>query len=165
MIAIAAVDKNWAIGNKGDLLVSLPEDQKDNFRKETLGNTVVLGRKTLSTFPGQKVLPRRKNIVLTRDNLYRKDGAIILHSTQELLDYNKEHPNEKIFLIGGEKVYNEFLPFCDYAIITHVMHEFEADAFFPDLTKDKHWSKICDTPVVDSVKGFSFYISHYRKIS
>ena len=62
MIAIVAVDENWGIGNKGQLLVSLPEDQKDNFKKETLGNTVVLGRKTLDTFPGGRLLPERKHI-------------------------------------------------------------------------------------------------------
>ena len=84
MTAIAAVDSNWGIGYKGELLISLPEDQKGVFRKYTAGNTVVFGRKTLLTFPGEKLLPKRVNIILTRNPEFAKEGAVILHDREEL---------------------------------------------------------------------------------
>jgi len=89
MIAIAAVDKNWAIGNKGHLLISLPEDQKGVFKKYTSGHTVVYGRKTLETFPGQRLLPNRVNVIMSRNFDYEKEGALVLHSASELEDYLK----------------------------------------------------------------------------
>ena len=87
MIAIAAVDRNWAIGNKGQLLISLPEDQKGVFKKYTAGHTVVFGRKTLETFPGQRLLPNRVNVILSRNFDFEKEGAVILHSVDELQDF------------------------------------------------------------------------------
>ena len=139
MIAIAAIDSNWAIGNKGDLLISLPEDQKGVFRFYTAGNTVVFGRKTLMTFKDQKLLPKRINIILSRNPDFEKEGAVILHSTDELDQYAKSHPDEKIFVIGGEEIYKTLLPICDEAILTKINHEFEADAYFPNLDADEEW--------------------------
>ena len=80
---IAAVDKNWAIGNKGRLLARISEDQK-NFRKETMGHVVVLGRKTLEEFPGGKPLKGRKNIILSRNSEYSVPDAVVVHSIDEL---------------------------------------------------------------------------------
>ncbi|MCR5617126.1 MAG: dihydrofolate reductase [Clostridiales bacterium] len=163
MIAIAAVDKNWAIGNKGDLLVSLPEDQKGVFRVYTSGNTVVFGRKTLMTFKEQKLLPRRVNIILSRNPKFEKEGAVILHSTEELKRYQKEHPDEKIFVIGGAEVYKTLLPLCDEAIITKVNNEYEADAYFPDLDEDEEWELVNMEDEILSVKGVSFNVCHYKR--
>ena len=87
MIAISAVDKNWAIGNHGQLLISLPEDQKGVFKKYTAGHTVVYGRKTLETFPGQRLLPNRVNVIMSRSFDYEKEGAMVLHSVDELEDF------------------------------------------------------------------------------
>jgi len=137
MTAIAAVDENWAIGNKGELLISIPEDQKGVFRKYTSGNTVVFGRKTLLTFPGERLLPKRVNIILTRNPSFEKEGAVILHDREELREYEDMHPDEKIFLIGGESVYKSMLDLCDEAIITYIHKTFEADAYFPDLDQLK----------------------------
>ena len=87
MIAIAAVDLNWGIGYKGQLLISLPEDQKGVFRKYTSGHTVVYGRKTLETFKDQKLLPKRQNVIMSRNYEFEKEGALILHSANELQDF------------------------------------------------------------------------------
>ena len=162
MIAIVAVDENWGIGNKGELLISLPEDQKDNFRQKTIENTVVLGRKTLDTFPGGKLLPKRKNIILSRNHFFQKEGAIVLHSYEELLLYKNNHPEEKIFIIGGEEIYRTFLPVCCLVIVTHIQASFPSDAFFPDLTKIPGWEKTEETGIVKSVKGYHFKITHYE---
>ena len=85
MQMIAAVDKNWGIGRKGKLLVSIPQDMK-LFRNETMGHVIVMGRKTLESFPGKKPLPGRTNIVLTRDTSYEVKGALVVHSEEETGD-------------------------------------------------------------------------------
>ncbi len=164
MTAIAAVDENWAIGNKGELLISIPEDQKGVFRKYTSGNTVVFGRKTLLTFPGERLLPKRVNIILTRNPSFEKEGAVILHDREELREYEKMHPDEKIFLIGGESVYKSMLDLCDEAIITYIHKTFEADAYFPDLDQLKDWELVEEEPEVLSEVGVSFNVRHYRRI-
>lgn len=164
MTAIAAVDENWAIGNKGELLISIPEDQKGVFRKYTSGNTVVFGRKTLLTFPGERLLPKRVNIILTRNPSFEKEGAVILHDRKELREYEKMHPDEKIFLIGGESVYKSMLDLCDEAIITYIHKTFEADAYFPDLDQLKDWELVEEEPEVLSEVGVSFNVRHYRRI-
>ncbi|MBR1797112.1 MAG: dihydrofolate reductase [Clostridiales bacterium] len=163
MIAIAAVDENWAIGNKGDLLISIPEDQKGVFRKYTAGNTVVFGRKTLMTFPGERLLPKRVNIILTRNKLFAKEGAVILHDKEELKTYEEEHPEEKIFLIGGESVYKTMLDLCDEAIITYIHKTFEADAYFPNLDEDPEWILDREEETIESEVGVSFNVRFYKK--
>ena len=165
MIAIAAVDRNWAIGNKGELLISLPEDQKGVFRKYTAGNTVAFGRKTLMTFKDEKLLPKRVNIILTRNMKFEKEGAVILHNEDQLLDYQRTHPDEKIFLKGGAEVYNSMIHLCDEAIITFINEEFEADAHFPNLDKLDDWELFEVEDEVMSEKGVSFNVRHYRRVA
>ncbi len=163
MIAISAVDRNWAIGNKGDLLISLPEDQKGVFRKYTAGHTVLFGRKTLATFPGERLLPKRLNIVLSRNASYEKEGALVLHSIEEAVKYEKEHPEETIFVIGGAEIYRTMLPYCDKAIITYINATFEADAYFPNLDELSDWKLISEEPSIMSEKGVSFVVRHYER--
>lgn len=163
MIAIAAVDLNWGIGNKGDLLISLPEDQRGVFRKYTAGHTVVFGRKTLKTFKDEKLLPKRINIVMTRNPDFVKEGAVVLHSSEELKAYEEAHPDDKIFLIGGEQIYNTLIDSCDEAIITYINAVFEADAHFPNLDEDDNWELTEEEPEIMSEKGVSFTVRHYRR--
>jgi len=164
MTAIAAVDENWAIGNKGELLISIPEDQKGVFRKYTAGNTVIFGRKTLLTFRDQKLLPKRVNIILTRNPNFEKEGAVILHSREELAEYAKAHSDEQLFLIGGESVYKSMLDLCDEAIITFIHKTFEADAYFPDLDGMEDWELYEEEPEVMSEVGVAFNVRHYRRV-
>ena len=164
MTAIAAVDENWAIGNKGELLISLPEDQKGVFRKYTAGNTVVFGRKTLQTFPGERLLPKRVNIILTRNRDFTKEGAVILHDRDELEKYIKDHPEEKVFLIGGETVYRSMLDLCDEAIITYIHKSFEADAYFPNLDENEEWELEREEDEIMSEAGVSFNVRFYKRI-
>lgn len=163
MTAIAAVDANWGIGYKGDLLISLPEDQKGVFRKYTAGNTVVFGRKTLLTFPGERLLPKRVNIILTRNRDFEKEGAVILHDRDELQQYIEDHPEEKVFLIGGETVYKSMLDLCDEAIITNIHKEFTADAHFPNLDEDPEWVLDREEDEIMSEAGVSFNVRFYKR--
>lgn len=163
--AIVAVDKNWGIGNKGRLLISIPEDQKDNFKVKTLGHPVIYGRKTLETFPSGRLLPGRENIILTRNPDLRVEGATVMHSVDEVLKYAEKNPEEVLFIIGGEQIYAQFLPYCDSCIVSKIDHEFEADAFFPDLDNLKDWKVTRIEATVHSVKGVDFEIWTYSRVT
>ena len=138
MNLIVNVDSNWAIGYRGKLLVSIPEDMKF-FRSETTGKVVVLGRKTLDTFPGGQPLKNRTNIILTRNPNYQVKGAIICHSVEEVLEELKKYNSEDVYIIGGDSIYKEFLPYCDVAHVTRTDHVYDADAWFPNLEEDPVW--------------------------
>ena len=138
MNLIVNVDSNWAIGYRGKLLVSIPEDMKF-FRSETTGKVVVLGRKTLDTFPGGQPLKNSTNIILTRNPNYQVKGAIICHSVEEVLEELKKYNSEDVYIIGGDSIYKEFLPYCDVAHVTRTDHVYDADAWFPNLEEDPAW--------------------------
>lgn len=142
MKAIVAVDSNWAIGNKGKLLVSIPADQKDNFRAKTLDKTIIYGRKTLETFPQQIVLPKRRNIILSTKPDYTVRNAEVAHSKEEALKLVANENTDDVFIIGGATVYKDFLDVCDTAIVTFIDKEYEADAYFPNLDKDPEWELV-----------------------
>ncbi len=144
MNLIAAVDKNWAIGLANKLLVSIPNDQKF-FREETMGKVVVLGRKTLETFPGGLPLKGRTNIVLTTDPEFSAKEAIIVHSKEELLEELKKYDTKDVYIIGGDSVYKMMLPYCDTAHITKIDHAYQADTYFPDLDTDPDWTITADS--------------------
>ena len=138
MQAIVAVDENWAIGSKGSLLVRIPADQK-MFRQETTGKVVILGRKTLDTFPAGQPLKNRTNIILSRDRSLTVEGATVVHSVEELLEAIKEYDGDSVYNIGGESVYKLLLPYCDTVHVTKIDHAYEADAYFPNLDADEAW--------------------------
>ncbi|MCR5209836.1 MAG: dihydrofolate reductase [Lachnospiraceae bacterium] len=138
MKLIVAVDNNWAIGCKGHLLVSIPNDQK-NFAMETTGKVVVYGRKTMETFPGGQPLRQRTNIVLSHNKDFKVKGAETVYSLEELLEKIKAYPTDDVYVVGGEEVYRELLPYCDTALVTKIDYKYEADAHFPDLDSDKEW--------------------------
>lgn len=141
MKLIAAVDKNWAIGNNGKLLVAIPQDQK-MFRDETLGNVVVMGRKTLESLPGAQPLYGRTTIVLSNDPAYKVKGATVCHSVEEALRILSDYPSDSIYIAGGESIYRQFLPYCSEAQITWIDFAYAADAHFPDLNQDAAWKLV-----------------------
>ena len=144
MNLIAAVDRNWAIGNKGQLLVRIPGDHR-MFRQETLDKVVVYGRKTLETFPLSQPLDRRTNIILSANPDYKVRNATVAHSIEELLAILREYDTEDVYIIGGESIYRQMLPYCDVAHITKVDYQYEADAFFPNLDEDPEWVVTADS--------------------
>lgn len=138
MNMIVAVDNNWAIGCKNSLLVRIPADHK-NFRKETTGKVVVLGRKTLETFPQGMPLANRTNIILSANRDYQVKDAIVVHSGEELDKELQKYDTEDIYIIGGGSVYRMMLPHCDVVHVTKIDHEYEADTYFPNLDHDEEW--------------------------
>ncbi len=162
MNMIVAVDENWAIGNKGELLVRIPNDQK-MFRMETTGKVVVLGRKTMDTFPQKKPLPNRTNIILTRNPGYQVKDATVVHSVEELLEELKQYPTEDIYIIGGDSIYKQMLPYCDVAHVTWIEHAYEADSYFPNLDADPEWRM---TEESDELTYFdiAYYFRKYERV-
>ena len=138
MNIIAAVDNHWAIGRKNDLLVRIPNDQK-YFREETTGKVIVLGRRTLETFPQGMPLPNRMNIILSADPRLRVRNALVVHSLEELLQELQQYASEDIYIAGGESVYRQMLPYCDVAHITKINRTYEADRYFPNLDRMPDW--------------------------
>ena len=138
MNLIVAVDKNWAIGKENKLLVSIPADMK-MFRQETTGKVVVLGRKTLETFPNGLPLKNRVNIIISRNQDYQVKGATVVHSVEEALEEIKKYPKDQVYCIGGDSIYKQFLPYCDVAHVTKIDFAYEADRYFPNLDEMPEW--------------------------
>ncbi|MDR1018204.1 MAG: dihydrofolate reductase [Lachnospiraceae bacterium] len=138
MNCIVAVDKNWAIGKDNKLLVSIPNDMKF-FRETTKGKVVIMGRKTLESFPGQKPLPNRVNIVITRDMDYKKEGTVIVHSIEEAMEKVEEYKSDDVFVIGGASIYRDMLQFCHTAYVTKIDAAYDADTYFPNLDELSNW--------------------------
>lgn len=144
MNILVAVDRHWAIGNKGQLLVTIPQDQK-MFREETMGKVLVMGRKTLESFPGGQPLYGRTNIVLTADQDYRANGAIICHSIEAVFQELERYPSGDVFIIGGQSIYEQFLPYCDVAHVTSLDFAFSADTYFPNLDEAPEWEVVAES--------------------
>ena len=138
MKAILAADKNWGIGYNNRLLVSIPSDMKF-FRQTTTGKVVVMGRKTLKSFPNGMPLKNRTNIVLTGNQNYQVKDAVIVHSEDELMEELKKYNTDDIYVIGGESVYRMMLPYCDTVYVTKIDRAFQADTFFPNLDEMDEW--------------------------
>ena len=139
MNLIVAVDKNWSIGRKGKLLISIPEDMQ-LFRKETSNKVVVMGRKTLESFSNGLPLKNRTNIVITNDKSYNVKDTIICHSIEEALEEIKKYASNDVYVIGGETIYRQLLPYCDVAHVTKIDYEYDADTQFPNLDEMPEWS-------------------------
>lgn len=135
MDAIVAVYDDWGIGRDGDQPVALSADRKF-FRSTTAGATVIVGRKTLAAFPGGRPLPKRRNIVLSRQD-WAMEGVEVVHSPQEALELTQE--DETVFVIGGGSVYRQMLPLCRRVIVTKVHTTVDCDTFFPNLDQMPDW--------------------------
>ena len=162
MNLITAVDQNWAIGNKNELLVRIPADQKF-FRETTTGKVVVMGRKTLESFPNGLPLKNRTNIVLTHDHTYKVPGAVVVHDMDELHEELKKYDSEDVYVIGGEQIYRQMLPYCDTAHMTKIDHAYEADAYFPNLDEKEEW-KITATSEEQTYFDLEYYFYRYERV-
>ena len=156
--AIVHADKEWGIGKSGDMMFSLPKDMKF-FRETTMGHTVVMGGNTLRSFPNQKPLKNRVNIVLSRGQV--RDDCIIVRSFDELKEEMKARKNEEIYVIGGGEIYKELLPYCDEALVTKVDAVGGADTFFPNLDKDKNFVCVAISEPIDD-NGNMIRFATYR---
>lgn len=139
MNAIVAVDKNNGIGCNNELLFNIRNDLK-RFQALTAGKVVVMGRHTFESLPQKKPLEDRINIILTSSQDYNVDGAIIVHTLDELKHALSQYHSDDIFVIGGEKVYELLLPYCDKVYVTEVDTIKNADRHFPiNIQRDPEW--------------------------
>ena len=158
MQAIVAVSQSWGIGKGGDLLFRLPSDLR-RFKAMTTGHTVIMGRKTLDSLPGGKGLPHRRNLVLSRQSDFAPDRAEVIHSVEDIL----KTAEDDAFVIGGQQVYEQLLPYCARIYVTKVLSDPEADAFFPDLDKLPGW-KVASAGEMLTENGLSFQYVEYIRI-
>jgi len=138
MNAIAAVSLNWGLGKDNALLFHISEDMK-RFRALTAGGTVIMGRKTLDSMPGGKALPKRRNIVITRDMAFARENVEVAHSVEEALAMAAGDDLDKVWVIGGGEIYKAMLPHCRLCYITRVYAQPESEVFFPDLDTMSNW--------------------------
>lgn len=159
MDLIAAVDQNWAIGKDGDQLCYIPADLK-HFQSLTTGHAVILGRKTLATFPGGRPLKNRRNLILSRNAAFAPEGAEVFSCVEDL---RKAAPADA-FVIGGESVYKALLSRCDRAYITKIDRAWPADAFFPNLDADPAW-QVTEEGDWQEHEGLAFRYVTYERVN
>lgn len=158
MNVIVAVDQNWAIGKDGDQLVYLSEDLK-RFKALTTGHPVILGRKTLATFPGERPLKGRRNLILSRSAGFAPEGAEVFSDVEAL----RAAAPEDSFVIGGASVYRQLLPWCDTAYVTKIDRAFPADCYFPDLEQDPAWERTEESAPLEQDGIVYRYLTYRRK--
>ena len=159
--AIVHADKEWGIGKGNDMMFSLPTDMKF-FRATTMGHTVVMGGNTLRSFPNQKPLKNRVNIVLSRGQV--RDDCVIVHSYEELKNEMKARENEDIYVIGGGEIYKALLPYCHEVLVTKVDAVGGAEVFFPNLDQMENFVCINEgEPIEDN--GYTIRFTTYKNTS
>ena len=124
---------------------------------------MVMGRKTLESLPGGQPLGKRENIVLTRDENYRVKGAAVCHSVEEALSLLEGKDPEDIFIIGGQSIYEQFLPYCDTAHVTFVEYVYDADTLFPNLDENPDW-RLAEESDEQTYFDLCYYFRRYERI-
>lgn len=161
MDLIVCTDKNWGIGKDGRLLCHLKEDMK-YFRKNTIGKVVVMGRSTLESLPNGEPLKDRINVVLTRRQDFEKEGVIVVHDMEELMEELNNYEPGRVMIIGGASVYNEMMDICDRLLVTKVYKEFEADTFIRNIDEDPNFKVVWSSDVMkEGDTEFQFF--EYRR--
>jgi dihydrofolate reductase len=167
---IVAVDRNWGIGYRGGLLTRVKGDMR-HFRSYTEGKIVILGAKTLASFPGGRPLKNRRHIVLTHRTDFHPEGVLVAHSVEEalaLLDKTPSLPDDSAVVIGGEAIYRQFLPYVKEAVVSRFDGEFPHDAVFPNLDRNPDWEIVSVgreqvAGPEDSHPGMTWRIVTYRQ--
>ena len=155
MKLIVAVDRNWAIGKDGDQLAYLSTDLR-RFKEITMGHPILLGRKTLATFPGGRPLKGRRNLILSRTPGFQVEGAEVFGDLESV---QAAAPADTV-VVGGGSVYQALLPWCDTAYVTRMEAEFPADTWFPNLDQDPDWTVLEQSDPMEE-KGISFrYVTY-----
>lgn len=163
LILIASADREWGLGRNNQLLKPIPEDLK-RFSGFTRGNLIVVGRKTLESFKDKKPLPDRTNVVMTRDESYTCDGAVIVHNMDSLSRAIEDFEG-LVYVCGGETVYKQLLPFCKKALITKIDETFEADAYLSNLDEAQDWVKKEEDEWQESRAGARFKYVTYERVT
>ena len=155
-----AMDKNRVIGKDNDLPWRLPNDLKF-FKELTIGNNVIMGRKTYDSMNGP--LKNRENIIVTRDKNYEVAGCKIIHYIDDILSINEKEPTKEWFVIGGEEIFKQILPYADKIYMTYIDHSFEGDTYFPEWNESE-WEEISKTKgKKDDKNPYDYYFIEYER--
>ena len=158
MELIVAVYDDWGIGRDGTQPIALSADRKF-FRETTKGAMVIVGRRTIQDFPGQKPLPGRVNVALTRQNK-EIPGFTVVNSPEEAVELAKTA--ERAMVIGGGSVYRQMLPYCHKAYVTKVHCTPDSDTFFPNLEEDSAW-ELQEVVLTGEENGIAYEIFLYKR--
>ncbi|TDF94066.1 dihydrofolate reductase [Paenibacillus piri] len=158
---IFAMDERRGIGIDNKIPWRLPEDMAF-FRKTTNGHTVLMGRKTYESIG--KPLPKRHNVILTRDSGFKADGCEVVHSVDEALKRYAGVPDEELFIMGGAEVYSLFMPHADKLYITEIAHSFEADTFMPEIDAAQWKAVSRTTGVKDEKNRYDYEFVTYERV-
>jgi len=163
MNLIVALDQKYGIGKDGKLLTYLTDDLK-MFKRKTKGNILVMGRKTVDSLPGGRLLANRETWILTRNKSYEKEGAKVFSSINKMNDYIKDNnvDSSRIFIAGGAAIYNAFLPIVDVAYITKIDYDFDADVFINSVEMESSLSLYSVSDVCTN-NGYDFRFTTYKK--
>lgn len=156
---LLAMDRNRVIGNKNDLPWHLPKDLKF-FKELTSGQTIIMGRKTYESIG--KPLPNRRNIVLTRQTL-QVEGIEVINDLDELYKWNKEHPKEEYFVIGGGNIFEQVLPHADRMYITTIDESFDGDTYFPKFSEEEWILTSQEKGEKDEKNPYDYYFLQYDR--
>ncbi len=161
MDMIVAADRGCAIGKKGQLLYSLPEDMK-YFRRMTAGKTVVMGQNTFLSLPGPAPLKGRTNIVLSADRSFEAQGCVNVHSFDEMFSHIAKYSPDAVMLIGGGSLYNALYKYCTRAYVTWIdALDPDADVFIPDFHRLEGWALESESCAVET-GGYTVHFAVYR---
>lgn len=159
IIMIAAASENNALGKNNELVWHLPNDFK-RFKTLTSGHHIIMGRKTFESFP--KPLPNRTHIVISRQESYKPEGCIVVNSLEEAIEICPK--DEETYIIGGGEIYNLGISFSDKIELTRVHHNFEADAFFPEIDTNNWELELSEFNPKDDKHLFDYtYQTYVRK--
>lgn len=158
--AIVLVDQNWGIGHEGQQHIFIKEDL-ERFQSLTTEKTIIVGRKTLATFPNQAPLKNRRNLILSSNSALRVGRGAKVYS--DLLSvFSAITAQESVFVVGGASVYETFLPFCNTVYVTKVHQELQCDCHFPNLDEMEPWNIVEESEMMES-EGVSFQYLKYEK--
>lgn len=160
MKAIVAVDSNWGIGFRGNLLQRIPGDMKF-FKQMTLGKVVIMGRETFESLPGKEPLKDRVNIVLSKNECFNNEKVTICRTLNELFNELEKYNSDEVFVIGGESIYTQLLPYCKEAYVTSIKNKYVADKYFVNLDNDQRW-KIVSSSDLESFNSIKYSFVNYE---
>jgi dihydrofolate reductase len=155
---IAAIANNNALGLNNKLIWHLPEDLK-RFKRVTTGHHVIMGRKTFESLG--KPLPNRTTIIITRNKNYKANNCIIVNSLDEALENAKQDKNP--YILGGAEIYKLAMPIANKLDLTIVHHEFQADAFFPEIDTSIWKEKSRENFKADEMNKYDYSFVSYEK--
>lgn len=161
MNCIVVADQNWAIGKDNGLLVHLPGELK-YYKEKTLGKVIIIGRKTLESFPGGKPLPGRTNIVLTGNPEYKNENCIVCCGLDELNRTVSDYDDEDIFVSGGAMIYDLMLDRCDKVFVTKIYDTFEADRYFRNMDEDEDFLMTWESDPIEE-NGLTYRFTLYER--